>query len=210
MTLVTDLAAFTLAASLLTVTPGLDTALVLRSLSAGGPPAAFRAAVGVALGCLAWGLIVAAGLGALLAASRLGYDALRLCGAAYLLYLGLRLFLAPRREGLALTPQATAGQRAMTPVLRGFLTNILNPKVGVFYVSFLPQFVPPHLPVAPMIVALAAIHGTLGFGWFALLITAAAPLTAALRRPRTVALMDRLTGLVFLGFGLRLALGERG
>lgn len=77
MTLVSDLIAFTLAAALLTITPGLDTALVLRTLAANGPAQAFKAACGVALGCLGWGVIVAAGLGALLAASHLAYDALR-------------------------------------------------------------------------------------------------------------------------------------
>ncbi|MCB8878954.1 LysE family translocator [Acidisoma cellulosilytica] len=207
MTLASDLIAFTLAASLLTITPGLDTALVLRTIAASGPGQAFKAACGVALGCFAWGLIVAAGLGALLAASHLAYEALRWVGALYLFYLGGKLILSPRREGIEL-------RDARMPVaprvwLRGFLTNILNPKVGIFYVSFLPQFIPPHASVPVMIVALAAIHVVLGIAWFGLLIAAARSLLPLLQKPRVVAAMDRLTGFVFLGFGLKLAFSAR-
>ena len=92
------LAAFTLTAALLTITPGLDTALVLRTAAAEGPRRAMLAAIGIALGCLGWGAVVGAGLGALLAASQLAYDVLRWAGAAYLLYLGTKLLLNPRRS----------------------------------------------------------------------------------------------------------------
>ncbi|MCB8874056.1 LysE family translocator [Acidisoma silvae] len=207
MTLASDLLTFTLAASLLTITPGLDTALVLRTLAANGPAQAFKAACGVALGCLAWGLIVAAGLGALLAASRLAYDALRWVGAVYLFYLGAKLILSPRRQGLAASmANQPAASRAWA---RGFLTNILNPKVGIFYVSFLPQFIPAHMNVSAMIVALASIHVLLGIAWFGLLIAGARAMLPVLQKPRVVAAMDRLTGCVFIAFGLKLALGDR-
>lgn len=208
MTLAADLIAFTAAAMLLTMTPGLDTALVLRSLAAHGPGAALRAACGVALGCLGWGVIVAAGLGALLVASRLAYDLLRWVGAAYLLYLGIRLLLAPRGTGFTITPEAAQG--GQHSFARGFLTNILNPKVGIFYVSFLPQFVPPHAPVALLVLALALIHVCLGLAWFGTLILAARKLLPLLQRPPVMRAMDRLTGLVFVGFGLKLALSQRG
>lgn len=207
MTMISDLAAFTLAASLLTITPGLDTALVLRTLAACGPGAALRAAGGVALGCLGWGIIVAAGLGALLAASHFAYELLRWLGAGYLLYLGTKLILNPRRRSAEDGAQAApSGRHAW---LRGFLTNILNPKVGIFYVSFLPQFIPAQANVAAMVVLLAAIHVALGLAWFACLIAGARALLPRLRRPRVISAMDRLTGLVFLGFGLKLALSEK-
>lgn len=205
MTLASDLIAFTLAASLLTITPGLDTALVLRTLAAQGPTQAFKAACGVGLGCLGWGIIVAAGLGALLAAYPLVYEDLRWAGAGYLVYLGGRLILSPRNresetEQGTLPPASRAG-------LQGFLTNILNPKVGIFYISFLPQFIPAHANVPVMVVLLAAIHVALGLAWFGLLIAAARKLLPLLQNPRVVAAMDRLTGVVFLGFGLKLAFG---
>lgn len=205
--MVPDLIAFTLAASLLTITPGLDTALVLRTLAAHGPTQALKAACGVACGCLGWGIIVAAGLGALLAASHLAYETLRWIGAGYLFYLGGRLILFPRRQGAAMPGEALpSGTRAW---MRGFLTNILNPKVGIFYVSFLPQFIPAQTDVPVMVIALACIHVTLGLAWFGLLIAAARSLLPLLQRPRVLTAMDRLTGLVFLGFGVKLALSER-
>src|SRR3954462_15015043 len=141
MTPIPALAAFAAAAALLSITPGLDTALVLRTAAAEGRRRALQAALGIAAGCLVWGLATALGLGALLAASKAAYTVLKWAGAAYLVWLGINLILKPReRFELAAADQARAGQRSW--LLRGFLTNILNPKVGVFYVSFLPQFVP--------------------------------------------------------------------
>lgn len=134
-----SLVAFTLAASLLTVTPGLDTALVLRTAAAEGVRRAFAAAIGICLGCLAWGALVAVGLGMLLQASELAYLALKWIGGAYLLYLGARLIVSRREtveaEGSEPAPRASW-------FARGLLTNLLNPKVGAFYVSFLPPVHP--------------------------------------------------------------------
>lgn len=207
LALFSSLVAFALAAALLTVTPGLDTALVLRTLASEGPRPAFRAACGIGAGCLAWGAIVAAGLGALLAASALAYDLLRWAGAAYLLTLGVRLWRSPRRTAFADTGYDREAGRNW--FVRGFLTNILNPKVGIFYVSFLPQFIPYGAAVSLWTLALAAVHVALGLLWFGLLIGASRPMLRLLRRPRVVTALDRATGVLFVGFGLRLALAAR-
>lgn len=208
MTVAQALIAFALAAGLLTITPGLDTALVLRTAAVEGPKRAALAGLGVVAGCLVWGAAVALGLGALLAASQLAFTALKWAGAAYLVWLGLNLILRPRdRFDLAGGP-AGAGD-GLAWLRRGFLTNLLNPKVGVFYVSFLPQFLPQGAPAAPFIFLLAALHGVMGLAWFAALIAATQPIAGALRKPAVVRWLDRLTGGVFLGFGLRLALERR-
>ncbi len=198
-----SLIAFTLAAALLTLTPGLDTALVLRTAAAEGARRAFAAALGICLGCLAWGALVAVGLGMLLQASELAYLALKWIGAAYLLYLGARLILIPRGKAEAVQPAARANWFA-----RGLLTNLLNPKVGAFYVSFLPQFIPAGASVASTTLLLAAIHCALGLLWFALLIGATRPLARLLRDPALVRGLDRVTGGVLIFFGLKLALGR--
>jgi threonine/homoserine/homoserine lactone efflux protein len=198
-----SLAAFTAAATLLTVTPGLDTALVLRTAAVEGRRRAVAAALGIGLGCLAWGGVVALGLGALLAASELAYRLLKWAGAAYLLWLGLQLILSRRLElGSA---EAVTGGGAVTWLKRGLLTNALNPKVGIFYVSFLPQFIPAGANVPGMTLLLATIHVLLGSCWFALLIAATAPLGRAFRRPSLIRALDRATGSVFILFGARLA-----
>jgi threonine/homoserine/homoserine lactone efflux protein len=206
MTPLPALLAFTAAAALLTVTPGLDTALVLRTAAVEGPRRALLAALGICLGCLGWGAVVALGLGLLLEASRLAYTALKWAGAAYLLWLGLNLLTAPR-SGFGLdAPRGEAGGGAW--LRRGFLTNMLNPKVGVFYVSFLPQFIPSGSEVAAWTVMLAFIHASLGLLWFVALVAATRPLADALRRPKIVSWLDRATGALFLAFAARLALSR--
>jgi threonine/homoserine/homoserine lactone efflux protein len=201
-----SLVAFTLAASVLTVTPGLDTALVLRTAAAEGARSAFAAAFGICLGCLAWGALAAVGLGVLLQASEIAYLTLKWLGAAYLLYLGVRLITGSRSEsgGASAEPPARANW-----LLRGLLTNALNPKVGAFYVSFLPQFVPAGASVPGTILLLASIHAALGLLWFTLLIGATRPISEVLRNPGLVRWLDRLTGGVLIFFGLRLAFARQ-
>ncbi|MFI4935844.1 MAG: LysE family translocator [Caulobacterales bacterium] len=206
MTIAQALIAYVAAAGLLTITPGLDTAMVVRTMAVEGPRRAALAAFGIVAGCLVWGLAVALGLGVVLGASHLAYTVLKWAGAAYLAWLGINLIARPRaRLDLAKGAPATGGNW----LARGFLTNLLNPKVGVFYVSFLPQFVPAGVPAAPFIVLLAAIHGVLGLAWFAALILAGAPLRRWIEGGRVMRWLDRITGAVFLGFGLRLALDRR-
>ncbi|MEG3168115.1 LysE family translocator [Sphingomonas sp. LB3N6] len=209
MTVLPSLLAFGLAATLLTITPGLDTAMVLRSAVAGGPRQAIATAIGIGLGCLAWGAAVALGLGIVLTASTLAYTILKWAGAAYLLWLGINLVFRPRSQ------MADEAASLVVPLIRsgamrrGLLTNLLNPKIGVFYVTFLPQFVPVGTNVALFSFALACIHVTLGTAWFAILIAATAPLNRQLRRPAVVRILDRMTGGVFIGFGVKLALSAR-
>ena len=202
-----SLIAFTVAAALLTVTPGLDTALVLRTAAADGARRAFFAGLGICLGCLVWGLVVALGLGILLETSVLAYTILRWIGAAYLLWLGVQLILS-RRIDFGGEGAASSTASSVTWFRRGLLTNMLNPKVGIFYVSFLPQFVPPGANVPMTTILLAAIHAGLGLLWFVALIAATRPIAKALRRPKVIRTLDRLTGGLFILFGARLALSR--
>lgn len=201
-----SLLTFTAAAALLTITPGLDTALVLRTTASEGPRRGLWSGVGVVTGCLLWAASVAAGLGVLLVASRIAYDVLRWAGAAYLLYVGIRMLRQPRAS-FATSPGLQP--RGRSAFARGALTNLLNPKVGVFYVSFLPQFIPADVAVAPYAMLLGTIHALLGLLWFICLIAAMGPLSGWLRSPRVVRVLDRATGVVFIAFGVRLALESR-
>jgi threonine/homoserine/homoserine lactone efflux protein len=208
MTPVEALATFSVAAGLLTITPGLDTALVLRTAAVEGPKRAWLAAIGVCLGTLGWGAVVALGLGALLAASDLAFQVLKWAGAGYLVWLGLQLILKPRTR-FEVGAARASGQGDLMWLRRGVLNNLLNPKAGVFYVSFLPQFVPAGVPVAPWVMMLAGLHVLMGLVWFAGLIGATRPISGALQRASVVKWLDRITGGVFLGFGVRLALARR-
>lgn len=206
-----SLLAFVLAASVLVITPGLDTALVLRTSAVEGPRRAGFAAVGIGLGCLVWGAAVAVGLGALLAASEIAYATLKWIGAAYLVWIGIGLIRKPHTTFTSniTTLKAPTRDRASGWLAKGMLTNALNPKVGVFYVTFLPQFVPTGVPVAGYTFLLASVHVVLSVLWFALLIGATVPLGRALARPAVARAMDRLAGCVFIGFGAKLALSRQ-
>lgn len=208
MTVTAALIAFSIAAGLLTITPGLDVALVLRTAAVEGTKKAWLAGLGVCIGTLGWGAIAALGLGALLAASQLAFEILKWAGAAYLVWLGLGLILKPRTkfeiDGGQSAPRSDLGW-----LWKGALNNLLNPKAGVFYVSFLPQFVPAHVPAAPFMFGLACIHVAMGLVWFAVLIGATRPIAGVLQRASVVRWLDRITGGVFLGFGVRLAMERR-
>lgn len=222
MTPTAALLAFTLAAAILTITPGLDNALVLRTAAVEGARRALMAGLGISAGCLLWGAIAAFGLGSLLAVSTFAYDTLRICAAIYLFYLGIKLLwstlpgrkaaAAPARPLTAATATAATARHGTTGTgwfLRGCLTNALNPKVGVFYITFLPQFIPAGADVLRFSLLLAVVHAVVGMLWFVLLVAATRPLARWLSRPAVTRGLDRVTGAVFIAFGLRLALEKR-
>jgi threonine/homoserine/homoserine lactone efflux protein len=216
LTIYHALLAFTLAAGLLTITPGVDTALVLRTAAVEGPRRALLAGVGVCCGCLVWGLGVSVGLGTLLAASRLAYTALRIAGACYLIFLGVKMLLRKHQSASAMSDALSSPGHA-SPMdaspsrwfVRGLLTNLLNPKVGIFYVTFLPQFVPSGVSVTSFSMLLASIHAIEGILWFCLLTLATRPLARWLQRRSVAQALDRATGTVLVGFGLGLVLDNR-
>ncbi|MFJ4433771.1 LysE family translocator [Pseudomonas sp. NPDC089395] len=206
MSIADNLIAFTFAATLLTLTPGLDTALILRTSTVEGRKQGLRAALGINAGCLLWGAAVAFGLGALIAVSQLAYDILKYCGAAYLAWLGMNMLVRPRQS---LGAVAAQGRSEANWFLKGMLGNLLNPKVGIFYVSFLPQFIPQGQPLVAWTFGLVGIHVALGLLWSMVLIGATQSLAGVLRREKVVQWMDRATGLVFVLFAARLALSRR-
>lgn len=210
MTPLQAIAAFTLAAGLLTVTPGLDTALVLRTAAVEGPRRGMQAAFGIIAGCLAWGVVASVGLGALLAASQLAYETLKIAGALYMLWLGTRMIVAAFRGGEGNAAASATGEtRTRSWVLRGFLSNILNPKVGVFYVTFLPLFVPAGVNVTAFSMLLAGIHAAQGLAWFWLLTTAMKPLARWIQRGGVTRALDGIAGGVLIAFGVGLFLQRR-
>jgi threonine/homoserine/homoserine lactone efflux protein len=208
MTIPQSLLAFALAAGLLTITPGVDTAMVLRTAATGGTKRAIFAAIGVGFGLLAWGAAASLGLGALLAASALAFTALKIAGAAYLLWLGVKLIRNPRAK-LEQTPTPDQNLTPAEALRRGFLSNILNPKIGMFYVTFLPQFIPEGANTAAYAFMLTCVQVGLDVLWFTAIIAAAAPLARRLKQPKIVRALDRLTGGVLISFGLKLALSAR-
>jgi threonine/homoserine/homoserine lactone efflux protein len=199
---------FSLAAFLVVLLPGPDTLVVLRSLLRAGKASASRTVLGVLTGLTVWALAASVGLAALLHASHDAYLALRIVGAVYLCALGVQA-LRSRGAGGALDhlDEAAPRRRGLlgTGYGAGLATDLLNPKVGVFFVTFLPAFVPHGKPVGLVSLLFGAIFVAETAAYFALLLGAADRVVAALRVPRLRKRLDRATGLVLIGFGVRLA-----
>ncbi|MFF4601970.1 LysE family translocator [Streptomyces sp. NPDC001339] len=220
MTDLSALCGFAVVVGLLTLTPGLDTALILRTAALGHRRRAWGVVLGIQSGTLAWGLLTSLGITALLTASHLAYAIVRWAGAAYLVWMGARMIWSARRRPA--DPEEAAGDddtigRGRTggapDTLRGgwrqgAVTNLLNPKMGAFYVAVLPQFMPPGTSQLAMGVLLAGVHVVLAVLWSCVLIAFARVLRNHLRRASARRLLDRITGTAIGAFGIRLALGD--
>ena len=208
---VPQLLAFLVIAGLLTITPGADMALVMRHTLGGGTRQAFFASLGICVGTLIWGAASALGVSVILAQSALAFDVLKYAGGAYLVYLGTRATIAAvrppepgRRESPPLQPM-----RGWLCFVQGLLTNLLNPKVAVFYLTFLPQFVAPERPVLPQSLFLAATHVLIGLAWLTLYARFLARMAAVLLTDRVKRRIEAVTGAVLMALGIRLALAKR-
>lgn len=209
------LIAFLIASCLLTITPGLDTALVLRTAATGRRPA-IAASLGICVGLLIWGLSASVGVGILLKASRLAYNVLRVVGAAYLIFLGCKMFVhsgssSAQNDSLdvAVNSKSAGMVNLRDWFVRGALTNLLNPKVGIFYVTFLPQFIPRGVKVVTFSMLLASIHAIEGVLWFGILIAVVGHVSVWLQQTQVAKVFDRITGTVFVGFGMGLLFDHR-
>jgi threonine/homoserine/homoserine lactone efflux protein len=178
-----------------------------------GRKQAMLAGIGICSGCLLWGAAASFGLSALLAVSGFAYSVLRIVGAVYLGYLGIKLVIRAFGSTSSISPAEAvwAENRNRDSSLwlkRGLLTNLLNPKVGVFYLSFLPQFIPTGVPVWSFSILLALIHATEGLLWFLLLTNATELISSWLRQRRVVMALDSLMGAILIAFGLKLVLDK--
>ncbi|WP_405164065.1 LysE family translocator [Nocardia sp. NBC_01499] len=202
------LVSFAVVAGLLTVVPGVDTALVLRSALVHGTRTAFATALGVGSGLLVWGIAATCGLSVLLTTSQWAYTVVRIVGAVYLIWLGITGLVALWRSGTGdghAAPDAVAGGSVLRAWLRGATSNLLNPKVGVFYIAMLPQFIPPQAPHLLMGTALTLVHFVEGILWCTALICGVRFGRAWLDRPSVKRGMEGITGSVLVALGLKLA-----
>ncbi len=207
VTLTQSLLGFTLLAAVVAVTPGLDTVLVLRQALRSGRPSAFAAAAGICLGALVWGIAAAAGVAALFVASQVAYAALRWAGVAFLLYLAWSYLRAAFRGEAAHADLASGSvDSPREAFVKGLLTDLLNPKMAVFYLTVLPLFLPAgYAPVLAGAV-LAGVHALVAFGWFTAIILSAHAVRGFLTSRRGARVIDGAAGVAMLGFGLVLGL----
>ena len=193
--------------ALITVTPGADTAVVVRSAIAGGARHGVATAIGSASGLLVWGAATALGIAAVLAASAAAFTAVKLAGAAYLVWLGVQAIRHAGRADPVAAHDATGGRSAA--FRRGLLTNLLNPKAALFFTALLPQFLSPDDPAlaaSALMTAIAACASLAGLSLYAYLVARAGDV---LRRPRVRRRLDQCTGAVLVLLGLRVAMERR-
>ncbi|WP_158607842.1 LysE family translocator [Nocardia panacis] len=200
-----SLLAFALPAALVILAPGPDTLLILRNTARGGRRAGVLTSLGILSGLAVWIMAAAFGLSALLAASRLGYDILRFAGAAYLIWLGLAAFgmRLGRGNQEAEQPDPTGPLGLRATYLVGVLTNLLNPKVGVLFLAFLPAFVPAGATSLTFF-ALGGVFLAESIVWLGVLVWVADRAALWLRRATIRRRADRITGTIMIGFGIRL------
>jgi threonine/homoserine/homoserine lactone efflux protein len=180
-------------------TPGQDTALTIRNTLVGGRAGGIRTAIGVAAGQTVWALAASLGLAAVLAASEPAFDALRLAGAAYLIWLGVHALRDAVRGREP--PQAAPPPRSPRCLRQGLLSNLANPKMAVFFTGLLPQFGTSFAAMLALGVAFAALT----LAWLTLYALAVARARHALGRPRVRRALDALMGTALVAFGVRLA-----
>ena len=207
--------AFLPAALLLTITPGADTMLVIRSVFIRGPKRSLLTALGVNSGVIVHGCLSGLGLSIILVNSAAAYQTVKILGAAYLVWLGLlswkRFFSkdAPTDDQPGrFRKSAQKKDTAWTAFSEGFLTNLLNPKVAVFYLAFLPQFIGPNDPVLVKSILLAAIHNVMGFIWFSTIAFGLGRMGTLIARPGFRRVLEAISGTVLIGFGLKLVLTD--
>ena len=193
--------------ALIIATPGPDTALIIRNALAGGPRASTMSALGVAVGILAWATAATLGVGVLLERSSTAFTILKLAGAAYLFYLGARSLLAkPPRDESQVPCAATLGDRSAWG--QGLLSNLLNPKTGAFFVTVMPQFMLPGDPAIRLVLMVATFEVML-LVWLVAYGHVVARLGRSGLGSRVRAFMTKVTGVVLIGLGARLAFERR-
>jgi threonine/homoserine/homoserine lactone efflux protein len=198
----TELLAFLGVAVVVIVTPGQDTALTVRNTLAGGRRAGLRTATGVVCGQAVWALAASVGVAALLFASEPAFMALKLAGAAYLVFLGGQALLAAVRRRPA---HVEVGRASGSELRQGLLSNLGNPKMAVFFSSLLPQFG----DTFGVLLALGLLFCALTLTWLSAYALVIARAGDVLRRPRVRRTIDAVTGTALVALGLRLAATDR-
>lgn len=199
-------------AAILIIVPGPDTALVTKNALLHGRRAALGTALGVNVGLVVWTIAAALGLAAVVRASDVAFTALKLIGALYLIWLGIQALRAARRHSAtAVTGSAARSRRlgGFGAFRQGLASDLSNPKIAVLFTSLLPQFVAARSPTLMPFLLLGSIFVALTLIWLVAYALVAVKASETLRRPPIAKALERFTGIVLIGFGVRLATESR-
>jgi RhtB (resistance to homoserine/threonine) family protein len=198
-------------AAIVIMIPGPDTAVVTKNVLVHGRRAALGTSLGVSAGLSVWTVAAAVGVASLLRASEVAFTTLKLIGALYLVWLGVQALRAANHAAADPGSLAAGGSTmsAFGGFRQGFLSDIANPKIGIFFTSLLPQFVAPGHSVLLPFLALGTVFVLMTVAWLSAYCLVADRAARTLQRPRVKAAMDRFTGVVLIAIGLRLATEHR-
>jgi threonine/homoserine/homoserine lactone efflux protein len=203
------LTAFLGVATLLIVTPGPDTAIVTKNALRYGRAPAMATACGIVTGVVVWTVAAALGVAAVVHASATAFTAIKLAGAAYLVWLGIQALFAAA-HGTAEHERASGRVLGVGRGYRqGLVNNIANPKMAAFFTSLLPQFIAPGQGVVGPFLVLGALFAAIALTWLVVFAAVASQAGGLLTRPRVKLALDRVSGVVLIGLGLRLATERR-
>jgi threonine/homoserine/homoserine lactone efflux protein len=209
-----QLLTFLIASFVVTAVPGQDVALIIRQVLAGGVGLGQCTVAGSLTGILLHGFGLAAGLSTLLLASATAYTAVKIAGACYLAYLGVQALRSAGRPKPPSVPESPSPPDRAVPThraayLQGVISTVLNPKPALFFLTFLPQFIDPQRAVLPQALSMALLHVAMGL----VVLTTYANLVhrahRVLTRPTVTRWLERITGVVLIGLGVRVALERR-
>lgn len=195
-------------AAALAVTPGADTLLVIKNSVRAGSRAGWATTVGILAGVMAHAVLSALGLSVILTQSDRLFMVVKSLGAVYLVWLGVKALMQSARP-LPGAHDAAVRLSSSSAFREGLLTNVLNPKVAIFYIAFLPQFISVDDPVLAKSIVLAGIHNLFGLVWLGSLIWALSHGQAWFRRPGVQKALARVSGTLLVGMGVKLFLTER-
>ncbi|KZB90028.1 LysE family translocator [Priestia flexa] len=203
-----DLLTFLLLSSFVVMSPGVDTALITKRTVSEGQASGYRMALGITTGSLVHTFAAAFGLSAILMQSALAFEIVKYVGAIYLIYLGVSSFMTRKKQETEenLKDQIKPGQSAFK---QGLLSNVLNPKVAMFFLTFLPQFVTPGSSSIQQLLMMGVIYTFLSISWFFVYVFFINYLRSWLLSAKVQRAMDRATGLVLIGFGVKLAFSKQ-
>lgn len=199
-----DFLTFLLLSLFVVMSPGIDTALITKRTISDGRQAGFKIALGITSGCLVHTFAAALGLSAVLMQSAFAFEMIKYIGAIYLIYLGLSSFIK-RKDKQKVMAQPEPKKSAFK---QGLLSNILNPKVAVFFITFLPQFVSTDTNTTLQLILMGTTYTLLSIAWFIVYVLFINILREWLMSPKVQCILDKATGIVLIGFGLKLAMDK--
>lgn len=199
-----DFLTFLLLSLFVVMSPGIDTALITKRTVTDGRQDGFKIALGITTGCLVHTFAAGLGLSAVLMQSALAFEIIKYVGAIYLIYLGLTSFIKRKNKQETNTKPDTK----KSAFKQGLLSNVLNPKVAVFFITFLPQFVSTDTNTTIQLILMGSTYTFLSIAWFIVYVLFINILREWLMSPKVQGVMDKATGIVLIGFGLKLALDK--